>query len=215
MSANSPAHEPVLRSEAGEDARKHAPATQRNRDVIASVLINVLPRDGLVLELASGSGEHAVHFASLFPGLTWQPSDPDPRALASIEAWRSRAGLPNLLQPLRIDAAAPEWPIKAADALVCINMTHISPWSATEGLIAGAQRLLKPGQLLYLYGPFKRAGMAVAPSNAAFDASLRERNPAWGLRVAEDVIALARRHGFGRYETVDMPANNLSIIVYA
>jgi hypothetical protein len=135
--------------------------------------------------------------------------------LASIEAWRSRAGLANLLRPLRIDAAAPEWPIKAVDAMVCINMTHISPWSATEGLIAGAQRLLKPGHPLYLYGPFKRAGMAVAPSNAAFDASLRERNPAWGLRVAEDVIALARRHGFGRYDTVDMPANNLSIIVYA
>ena len=145
MSASSPADEPQLRSEAGEDARKHAPAVQRNRDVIASVLINVLPRDGLVLELASGSGEHAVHFASLFPGLTWQPSDPDQHALASIEAWRSRAGLANLLQPLRIDAAAPEWPIKAADAMVCINMSHISPWSATEGLIAGAQRLLKSG----------------------------------------------------------------------
>jgi len=206
---------PWLASEAGGEARKHAPATQRNRDVIASVLRDRLPRSGLVLELASGSGEHAIHFASLFPQLTWQPSDPDPQALASIESWRNHAGLANVLPPLQIDATSPEWPVKAADAVLCINMIHISPWSATQGLIAGAQRLLKSGKPLYLYGPFYQAGVAAAPSNAAFDASLRQQNPDWGLRAVEDVIALARHHGFGRHQIVGMPANNLSVIFYA
>jgi hypothetical protein len=215
MNVDSPTPEPWLASEAGGEVRKHAAATQRNRDVIASVLRDVLPPDGLVLELASGSGEHAVHFASLFPRLTWQPSDPDPHALASIEAWRNHAGFANILPPLQIDAAAPEWPIEEADAVLCINMTHISPWSATQGLIAGAQRLLKPGMPLYFYGPFNQAGVALAPSNAAFDASLRERNSDWGLRAVEDVIALARQHGFGRHRIVDMPANNLSVIFHA
>jgi SAM-dependent methyltransferase len=179
------------------------------------VLRDVLPRDGLVLEIASGSGEHAVHFASLFPRLIWQPSDPDPHALASIEAWRNHSGFANVLPPMRIDATAPEWPIKEADAVLCINMTHISPWPATQGLMAGAQRLLKPGKPVYLYGPFKQAGVALAPSNAAFDASLRERNPDWGLRAVEDVIALAQQHGFGRHRIVSMPANNLSVIFRA
>lgn len=215
MTVDPPAAEPWLASEAGGGPRKQSPSVQRNRDVIASVLRDVLPRDGLVLEVASGSGEHVVHFASLFPRLTWQPSDPDPHALASIEAWRSHAGFANVLPPLQIDAAAPEWPLKEADAVLCINMTHISPWSATQGVIAGAQRLLEPGQPLYFYGPFKQAGVAFAPSNAAFDASLRERNPDWGLRAVEDVIALARQHGFGRHRIVGMPANNLSVVFRA
>jgi hypothetical protein len=215
MSVDPPAAEPWLAPEGGGEVRKQAPSTQRNRDVIASVLRDVLPRDGLILEVASGSGEHAVHFASLFPRLTWQPSDPDPHALASIEAWRNHVGFANVLPPLQIDAATPEWPIKEADAVLCINMIHISPWSATQGLIAGAQRLLKPGKPLYLYGPFNQAGVAVAPSNAAFDASLRERSPDWGLRAVEDVIALARQHGFGRHHIVGMPANNLSVIFHA
>jgi hypothetical protein len=197
------------------ELRLHAPATQRNRDAIASVLRDVLPPEGLVLELASGSGEHAMHFASLFARLTWQPSDPDADALASIAAWRSQAGLANLLPPLRIDASAPDWRIEKADAVLCINMIHISPWAATQGLMAGAQRLLKPGQPLFLYGPFTQNEVRTAPSNAAFDASLRERNPAWGLRAVEDVIALARQHGFDLDQRVAMPANNLSVVFRA
>ena len=215
MTINPPAAEPWLASEAGGEVRKQSPSVQRNRDAIASVLRDVLPRDGLVLEVASGSGEHVVHFASLFPRLTWQPSDPDPHALASIEAWRSHAGFANVLPPLQIDATAPEWPIEGADAVLCINMAHISPWSATRGLIGGARRLLEPGRPLYLYGPFKRANAALVPSNAAFDATLRQRNPDWGLRVVEDVVALARQHGFGRHRIVDMPVNNLSVIFHA
>ena len=215
MNSDPPAAEPWLAAEADGAVRKQAPATQRNRDAIAAVLRDILPRDGLVLEIASGSGEHAVHFAALFPGLTWQPSDPDPHALASIEAWRHHAGSANVQAPLRLDAAAPEWPIAAADAVLCINMVHISPWSATQGLIAGAGRLLGPGKPLYLYGPFLQAGVAVAPSNAAFDASLRARNPDWGLRAVEDVIDLARRHAFARHRIVDMPTNNLSLVFHA
>ena len=204
---------PWLSPEVGGEVRKHAPATQRNRDVIASVLRDALPRAGLVLELASGSGEHAVHFASCFPQLAWQPSDPDPHALASIESWRNHAGFANVLSPLQIDVTSPEWPVTEADAVLCINMIHISPWSATQGLIAGAKRLLGPGKPLYLYGPFYQADVATAPSNAAFDASLRQRNPDWGLRAVEDVIALARHHGFGSHQIVGMPANNLSVIL--
>jgi hypothetical protein len=212
MTIDSSTPQPWLASEAGADVRKYAPATQRNRDAIVAVLTEVLPREGLVLELASGSGEHAVHFASVFPGLTWRPSDPDPHALASIDAWRIHEGVGNVLPPLQIDAAASGWPIDEADAVLCINMIHISPWSATQGLLAGASRLLRPGQPLYVYGPFIQAGVALAPSNAAFDASLRERDPAWGLRSVEDVAALAREHGFGAPGIVEMPANNLSLI---
>ena len=214
MNEDPPAAEPWLASESDEGVRKEAPATQRNRDAIALVLHEVLPRDGLMLEVASGSGEHAVYFASLFPRLTWQPSDPDPDALASIEAWRQHAGCANVLAPLRIDAAAAEWPIKTADAVLCINMAHITPWSATQGLIAGARRLLGPGKPLYLYGPFRQAGVPVAPSNAAFDAALRERNPGWGLRTVEDVTVLARQHGFARQQIVAMPTNNLSLVFH-
>lgn len=190
-----------------------SPSTARNREPILGVLKPWLPPSGLVLEIASGAGEHAVHNAAALPGLTWQPTDPDPEALASIAAWRDHAGLPNLLPPLRLDAADPDgWPIDQADAVVNINMIHISPWSATEGLMAGAARRLPPQGLLFLYGPYIEADVETAPSNAAFDASLRSRNPAWGLRRLEDVTALAAAHGLRLAERIAMPANNLSLV---
>ena len=172
----------------------------------------MLPERGLVLEGASGSGEHALHFARAFPGLLWQPSDPDPAALRSIAAWRAGAGLPNLLPPVPLDARAAEWPVDAADAVLAINMVHISPWSATEGLMRGAGRLLAPGAPLYLYGAYRQAGIATAPSNLAFDASLRAADPEWGVRELDDVVAAAGKHGLGLDAVVPMPANNLSVI---
>ncbi len=206
--------QPWIASEAGGEARKHAPATLRNRDAIATILAERLPARGLVLELASGSGEHVLHFAERFPDLRWQPSDPDPHALASIEAWRQDSSLVNLLAPLHIDAAGSEWAIGAVDAVLCINMTHIAPWSATLGLIAGAHRVLPPGGPLILYGPFTQAGVATASSNVAFDLTLRERDAEWGLRAVEDVTAACERHGFGAAEIVPMPANNLCLIFH-
>lgn len=171
-----------------------------------------LPAQGTVLEIASGSGEHAVYFAPRLPDLVWQPSDVDPEALAFIAMRRAPANVPNLRAPLALDAASPDWPLTSADAVVAINMIHISPWSATEGLIRGAARVLPGGGLLYLYGPFKIDGAHTAPSNAAFDASLRARDPSWGVRDAGDVSSLAERHGFDLTERVAMPANNLSLV---
>lgn len=194
------------------DARHYAPATQRNRDPILEVLRPLLPARGVVLEIASGSGEHAVHFASALPALTFQPSDPDARGRASIEAWRDQARLPNLLPPLALDAARTPWPIAAADAVVCINMIHISPWSAAEGLIRGAASILPAGAPLYLYGPYLRAGVETAPSNLAFDADLRRRDPEWGLRDLDAMTALAASHGFLPPDLTEMPANNLSVV---
>lgn len=191
--------------------KRHAPATERNRDAILSVLRQELPSSGLVLEVASGSGEHAIHFAAALPMLDWQPSDPDPVALASIEAWRVEAGLPNVSPPVRLDASA-DWPVESADAILCINMVHISPWDATLGLLKGAGRVLPSGGLLYLYGPYLRDGVETAPSNLAFDASLKARNPQWGLRRVEDVIAAAALEGLVFQRLVEMPANNLSLI---
>ena len=191
--------------------KRHAPATERNRDAILAILRNELPSCGLVLEVASGSGEHAVHFAAALPHLDWQPSDPDPAALASIAAWRVEAGLPNLRPPVRLDAAAP-WPVESADAILCINMAHISPWAATLGLLSGAGKVLAPGGLLYLYGPYFRDGVETAPSNLAFDASLRARDPQWGLRRVEDVAAAASVEGLRFERLVEMPANNLSLL---
>lgn len=176
------------------------------------MLAQELPSAGTVLEVASGTGEHAVYFARRFPRLTWQPSDPDPDALGSIAAWAEEAGLGNLNAPVRIDARADEWPVAAADALLCINMVHISPWSATGGLIAGANRVLVPGAPLILYGPYREDGVPTAPSNEAFDLSLKARNPEWGLRLAEDVDALAQAHGFARTARYAMPANNLTLV---
>ena len=196
-------------------ARRSAPATHRNREPIAAVLGEVLPERGSVLEIASGTGEHAAYFSRLFPHLLWQPSDPDPEALASIAAWRAEAGTPNLLEPLRLDATAEAWPIASADAILCVNMVHISPWEATVGLMRGAGRLLPPGAPLILYGPYRRAGVPTAPSNEAFDASLRARDPQWGLRALEAVEAQAERNGLRLERVIEMPANNVTAVFRA
>ncbi|MFC3713438.1 DUF938 domain-containing protein [Sphingoaurantiacus capsulatus] len=195
----------------GED-RRASPSVARNREPILDVLRRVLPPRGLVLEIAAGTGEHAVHFAGALPGLDWQPTDPDAMSRRSIAAWRAEAGLPNLREPLPLDVIAADWPVGAADAVVCINMIHISPWAATEGLMAGAAARLSPGAPLFVYGPFRREGVPIAPSNEAFDASLRERNPAWGLRDLEAVQALAAGQGFDLAEVIEMPASNLSLV---
>ena len=187
-------------------------SVSRNRDPILAVLERVLPATGLVLEIASGTGEHGVHFATGLPDLTWQPSDPDPAMGESIADWVAEAGLANLRPPLVIDAGAADWPVTAADAVVCINMIHISPWTTAEGLMAGAARVLSAGGVLFLYGPYQVGGAHTAPSNAAFDADLRRRNPAWGIRDLNDITALAARNGLVLVEVIDMPANNKSVL---
>jgi SAM-dependent methyltransferase len=194
------------------NVRRQAPATERNRDAILEVLRGVLPPTGLVLEIASGTGQHAVHFAAAMPGLTWQPSDPDADARASIAAWTAHAGLGNVRAPLALDVTQSPWPVERADAMVCINMIHISPWTAAQALFAGAGRLLGEGGVLYLYGPYRRYDDHTAPSNAAFDAQLRATNPAWGVRDMEAVIALGEAVGLRCDEPVAMPANNFSLI---
>jgi hypothetical protein len=196
------------------DNRLHYPATARNRDAIVAVLRDVLPASGVVLEVASGSGEHVVHFAQAFPVLAFQPSDPEEAARQSIAAWARQAGLANVRLPLALDAAADKWPLSSAAAILCINMIHIAPWRATQGLLRGAARLLPAGAPLYLYGPFRRAGVVTAPSNEAFDASLKARHPEWGLRDLEVVAALARDHGFSAPAVTEMPANNLSVVFW-
>lgn len=189
-----------------------SPATARNKDHILAVLREHLPVSGLVLEIAAGAGEHALHMATNLPGLSWQPTDPDPQALASIAAWREQ-GPPNLLAPLELDAGRPEtWPVETADAVVCINMIHIAPWAATEGLFAGAGRILAADGVLFTYGPYLEDEVDTAPSNLAFDASLKSRDPAWGIRGREDLEALAAAHGLALQARVAMPANNLSLV---
>nr|WP_301301843.1 DUF938 domain-containing protein [Methylorubrum extorquens] len=190
-----------------------APAVARNGAVILDVLRKVLPRGGHVLEVASGSGEHAVRFAAALPDLRWQPSDPDRRALGSIAAHARSAALPNLLTPIELDAQAQTWPVARADAVVCINMTHIAPWAVTEGLMAGAGRLLPDSGSLYLYGPFRIGGAHTAASNALFDEDLRARDPDWGVRDLEAVVAVAGKHGLRITEQIAMPANNLSVVL--
>ncbi len=203
-------------AQGAEDRRLFAPATLRNRDAILAVLQDTLqdtlPRDGVVVEIASGSGEHVVHFAAAMPALTFQPTDPSPDALASIAAWTRDSGLANIRPPLLLDATEPDWPIAAADALLCINMVHIAPWAAAQGLVRQAGAILPASAPLYLYGPYRRAGRPLEPGNAAFDASLRERNPEWGLREVDAVAALAQAAGFGPPDIVEMPANNLSLV---
>ena len=194
------------------EAALTAPAVARNRDPILAVLRRVLPVSGSVLEVASGTGEHAVHFAAALPGLAWQPTDIDADALRSIAAYRRSAQLPNLLPALELDAAAPPWPVARADAVVAINMIHIAPWAAAQGLMAGAARVLAPAGVLYLYGAFKENGRHTAPSNAAFDASLRASDPEWGVRDLAEVAALAATHGLDFAERIAMPANNLSLV---
>ena len=187
--------------------KQFAPATARNREPIRDVLARVLPASGVVLEIASGTGEHGVFMAAAFPHIEWQPSDPDEVALASIAAWRAEAALPNLRAPVRLDVRDAAWP--AANAIACINMIHISPWEATLALFAGAARTLAAGELLFTYGPYRFDGVT-APSNEDFDRSLRSRNPAWGVRDVADLRAAA--NGLTLVETIAMPANNHSLV---
>jgi hypothetical protein len=215
------------------DARRHAPATSRNREPILAILCEELPPSGRVLEIASGTGEHAAAFAAALPQIMWQPTDPDSDALASIAAWRDAEGSPNLLAPFALDAAAPVWPVEQADAVVCINinsnscdqqksaiydacvcinMVHISNWTATVGLFKGCAKVLAPGAPLILYGPYIEDGIDTAASNMEFDRSLKERNPEWGLRNVADMDKVAAEFGFKRTTRVEMPANNLMLI---
>jgi hypothetical protein len=194
--------------------KQHAPATLRNRAPIADVLARELPLSGTVLEVASGTGEHAVFLAARFPALRWQPSDPSPEALASIAAYRAEYPGDNLAAPVLLDAAAPaSWPVREAAAILCINMIHISPWDAAEGLFAGAAQILGGKNLpLILYGPFFEQGVETAPSNLDFDASLKARDPRWGIRDAEKVDSLAARYALARTARYAMPANNLMLV---
>lgn len=194
-------------------ARRSAPAALRNREPIADVLRDWMPPTGLVLEVASGTGEHAAYFAGRFPALDWQPSDVNAESLASIAAWRAAADLPNLRAPIALDASAPDWPIAAAEAVLSINMVHISPWAAALGLLDGAARILRPGGSLILYGPWLSDDIGTAPSNLAFDADLRLRDPSWGLRRVEDFAEAARERGLALIETKEMPANNLLLLL--
>lgn len=205
----------------GDDGRLDAPAFHRNREPIFAVLQPHLQRKrGTLLELGSGSGQHAVDFASRLPDISWQPADYDPAALRSIEAWRAYSDLPNLFPPLRIDLSQKNWPALDASgiapssllAIFCANVIHIAPWSVAEGLFAGAPELLRPGAKLILYGPYMRNGSHTAESNEAFDRSLKSRNPAWGLRDIDDVRNLADEGGLKLEEIVPMPANNFTLI---
>lgn len=190
-----------------------SPAAARNSDAILGLLSSHLPARGHVLEIASGSGQHAVTAARALPDIIWQPSDPSSEALQSIEAWRTADSLPNLRAPLRVDMTAPDtWPDQTYDAVVCINMIHISPWQATEGLMALASKVLPVGGLLYLYGPYLEKDVPLAPSNAAFDQSLKSRNPEWGLRDSRDVSLEAKKYGLRFTRRVEMQANNISLM---
>ena len=192
------------------NARLHAPATARNKEPILGVLRRVLPPRGLVLEIASGTGEHVAHFAAALPHLVFQPSDANGANLASIAAWA--AALANVAAPIVLDVHRQPWPVARADALVCINMIHISPWSAAAALFEGAAAALPPTAPLVLYGPFKRDGRHTAPSNAEFDESLRARDPSWGVRDLGEVADLAASKGFGAPEIFPLPANNLAVV---
>ncbi|WP_448562145.1 DUF938 domain-containing protein [Trichothermofontia sp.] len=211
------------------DARQHAPATHRNREPILAVLQEELPPSGPILEVSSGTGEHAVFFAPRLAPRLWLPSDPSPLARASIAAWRDHSPASNLYPPIALNAEDTCWPVeqsplpdalqgldlhqKPIRAIVNINMIHIAPWSACLGLLAGAARILPVGGILYLYGPFKRGGQHTAPSNAEFDENLRARNPDWGIRDLDEVTAVAATHQLSLRRTVPMPANNLSVIL--
>jgi len=194
--------------------KKHAPATLRNRASIARVLKEELPKSGTVLEIASGSGEHAVYFAEKFSDLQWQPTDPDPDAIASINAYRDDYAGDNVRDPIMLDARRPDgWSIDRADAIVCINMVHISPWEATVGLFGGAADTLEGEDApIILYGPYFEQGVETAPSNQDFDESLRQRDRHWGLRYVAEIDELAMRHGFARTARYEMPANNLTLV---
>lgn len=192
--------------------RRQAPAAARNRQPILDVLAPRLPAQGLVLEIASGSGEHIVHFAEALPDLAFQPSDPSADARASIDDWVQTLALGNVRPALALDATGDVWPLERADAVLCCNMIHIAPWEAAIGLVAGAGRILPRNGILYLYGPYRRGGRHTAPSNEAFDLDLSRRDAAWGVRDLEAVVSLAEARGFGLPEIIDMPANNLSLV---
>ena len=192
--------------------KQEAPAAARNREPITAVLAEELPARGTILEIASGTGEHVVHFARMFPHLDWQPSDPSPEARSSIAAWSEEAQLTNIAPPLAIDAASDTWPAARCDALLCINMVHISEWEASVGLFRAGSRVLTSNAPLILYGPFLELEVTTAPSNLAFDRSLKERNPEWGLRNLADMDCLADQFGFSRTNRYEMPANNLMLI---
>jgi SAM-dependent methyltransferase len=197
-----------------EDGRRQAPAAGRNRDPILQVLRDRIGAPGLVLEVASGTGEHIVHFARHFPAHAFQPTDPDAPSRASIDAWVAAEALSNVRPALALDATADIWPVTRADVVICINMIHIAPWPAAEGLIAGAARVLagsrrEGGGTLFLYGPYRRPGRDLEPGNAAFDATLRARDASWGIRDLDAVARLAALSGFSTPEVVEMPANNL------
>jgi len=199
-----------------DDARQYAPAAVRNLQPILGVLSRHLPETGTILEIGSGTGQHVVAFAAAHPGLSWRPSEPDPVLRASTAAWVADAGLANVGAPLDLDVMAENWE-RALDrslaGIVCINLLHIAPWAACEGLMAGAGALLEPGAPLYLYGAFRRGGAHTAPSNAAFDRALRAYDPAWGVRDLEAVAACAAGHGLELVDVVPMPANNLSVLL--
>ena len=196
-----------------EDHRRHAPATARNREAILAVLKRHLPSKGKVLEIASGTGEHITYFAQASsPDLVFQPSDPDAAARASIDAWVASFGVSNVRRAIELNAASEVWPITSADAVLCINMVHIAPWAATEGLVRGAAQILSSGGMLYLYGPYRFEGRHTASSNAAFDADLRRQNPEWGVRDVEAMVALATAHRFQSPLIEQMPANNVSLV---
>lgn len=194
------------------DLRRSAPAALRNREPILAVLRTVLPATGLMLELASGTGEHVVYFAQHMPSLEWQPSDPSAAARTSIKSWIEIEGQANIRPPVELDATQSPWPVEQAAAILCINMLHISPWEATAGLMCGAGQALPCGGPLYIYGPFRRPGRSLEPSNEAFDQNLRDQDPRWGLRDLGAVIACAADHGLAFEQSVEMPANNLSVI---
>jgi SAM-dependent methyltransferase len=192
--------------------RQRSPSAERNREPILAVLREALPATGRVLEIASGTGQHAICFAAALPGLDWQPSDADADARASIAAWIVHESLSNVRAPLALDVHQPDWGVDTLDAVVCINMIHISPWSAAQALFEGASRRLVDGGVLYLYGPYKRGGAHTSPSNDAFDQQLRSRDPAWGVRDMETVVALGASVGLVCDEAVAMPANNFSLV---
>jgi len=197
----------------GADRRRSAAAALRNREPIAKVLAEWLPKSGLVLEIASGTGEHVAFFAERFPDLEWQPTDIHPDALGSTQAWREAAGLPNLRTALALDASASDWPVQAADAVLSINMVHISSWASALGLLAGARRVLPTQGPLILYGPWLGDRLPAVQSNLDFDSDLKRRNPEWGLRKVEDFAAAGEEHGFSLVETRAMPANNLMLLL--
>lgn len=205
-----PTFPPYNVGDLGKDVRRQAPAAARNVGPIGDVLADWLPGSGLVLEVASGTGEHALAFARRFPNLDWQPSDPDNEALASIAAWQLD-GPPNLLPPVRLDVCEPKWPIEWADAVLCTNMVHISPWEASLGLLEGAARLLEGGGSLILYGPWLETEVPTAPSNVAFDQSLKSRDRRWGLRLVDDFAAEARLRGLILADRRAMPSNNIML----